>query len=264
MPRPIPRGVGRARSERAVNVRACWRIALLAGAEQDVPKRGCAARRTNEPRRKGAVVSALNDLAGRDRSGRGRSLVLLIAMLLVALAASVGVGLADEAPEDGGPSIHFIGKNSLVTAKGTFHSWRVTRAEIDVEKPEQSIVEIEVDIVSIDTGIKRRDNHLRSDDFFDIEKYPKARVRVTGARPDGKSEQGRALYRADFDVSIRDVSKTLEGQFEVVGTTPPTIEGSLVLNRMDFGVGDAHSRWNPMSVKEEIPLTFSAVLELNP
>jgi polyisoprenoid-binding protein YceI len=188
---------------------------------------------------------------------------LLVATLALLLLAPLGDGLAKD-EEEAGPSINFVGRNAIAKAKGTFHSWRIVRADIDPAQPELGVVEVEVDIESIDTGIGRRDDHLRSEDFFDVEKYPKAAVRVFDARPAGTSERGLPLYRADFEVSIRDVSKILKGQFEVVSTSPPTVEGSLMLNRVDFGVGKGHSRWNPMSVKEEIPLTFFAVLEPAP
>jgi polyisoprenoid-binding protein YceI len=145
----------------------------------------------------------------------------------------------------------------LMTANGTFHRWRFTRVDIDREHPERSVVEVEVDIASIDTGIERRDAHLRTADFFEVETWPTASVRITDASPDGESDAGTPRYRADFMIRIRDVEKTLPGTFEVVAEKPPRVEGELVLNRTDFGVGEPHRRWNPTSIREEIPVRFS-------
>jgi polyisoprenoid-binding protein YceI len=192
-------------------------------------------------------------------------LVAAALVLLAALLLSGGQSLAEkeEAAEPLSPgSITFVGRNMIGKAKGTFHEWRLTRANIDRENPAVGEVEIEIDIASIDTGIGRRDNHLRSDDFFDIEKFPKATVRVHDAVRKGKSERGLPLYGAQFTVRIRDVEKTLEGEFELTSEDPPTVEGGLELNRMDFGVGSKHSGWNPMSVKENIPVRFFATLSV--
>lgn len=182
------------------------------------------------------------------------------AAVLGLLIQSAGATESKEASGSPPGTIEFVGKNAIATANGTFHRWRFSRIEIDREHPERSVIEVEVDIESVDTGTGRRDRHLRSDDFFDIEKYPTAKVRVSEATLDGESESGDARYRAKFDVTIRDVSKTLEGHFDLVEGDPARVEGELTLNRVDFGVGKGHSRWNPMSVREEIPIRFTAEL----
>jgi polyisoprenoid-binding protein YceI len=110
----------------------------------------------------------------------------------------------------------------------------------------------------VDTGIEDRDEHLRTADFFEVERWPTARVVVHDAVADGESERGHPRYRAKFDVTIRDVQKTLDGHFEVVSESPPTVEGELTLDRLDFGVGEPKVWWNPMSITEEIPIRFSA------
>jgi polyisoprenoid-binding protein YceI len=46
------------------------------------------------------------------------------------------------------------------------------KIEIDREHPENSSVTARIDVRSIDTGIAKRDNHLRSAEFFNVEKYP--------------------------------------------------------------------------------------------
>jgi polyisoprenoid-binding protein YceI len=43
----------------------------------------------------------------------------------------------------------------------------------DPARPADTAVEVEVDVASIHTGVERRDNHLRSPDFFDTENFPK-------------------------------------------------------------------------------------------
>lgn len=98
-------------------------------------------------------------------------------------------------------------------------------------------VTAEVSIASVSTGNEQRDTHLRSAEFFDVEKYPTATFTSTAVRPDGDD------YVLDGDLTIkgvtRPVSLALEfngvnagmGQGEVAG-----FEASVVLNRRDFGI----------------------------
>lgn len=183
--------------------------------------------------------------------------------LLVALALAAGNRVSHAADEGTPPgSLRFEGSNLLTTAHGSFHQWRFRRIDVDPEHPERSVVEVEVDVASLDTGIGRRNDHLRSADFFDVARFPTAFVRVSDAVSDGTSADGHPRYRAKFDVRIRGVEKTLDGHFEVLGTSPLKVEGELLLDRVEFGVGEPHSRWNPLSVQDEVPVHFSAVIPL--
>jgi len=185
-----------------------------------------------------------------------RALLAPLLFLLVPIGLpSASLGAEGDAAPPG--SLEFVGRNSLMTANGIFHRWRFLRVEVDREHPERSVVEVEVDVASLDTGIERRDDHLRTADFFDVERWPTASVRITEASPDGESAAGNPRYRASFQIRIRDVEKTLPGTFEVVSQSPPRVEGELVLNRLDFGVGEPRSWWNPASVQNDIPVRFS-------
>jgi polyisoprenoid-binding protein YceI len=75
---------------------------------------------------------------------------------------------------------HFLG-----TAKGHFTKFSGT-IEIDREHPEQSTVTAKIQTASLDTAIAKRDEHLRSDEFFNAAKFPEItfksrRVKQTGA-----------------------------------------------------------------------------------
>ncbi len=155
--------------------------------------------------------------------------------------------------------IEFVGTNLFSTAEGVFHRWRIVEASVQPSRPSESFVEVEVDVASLDTGIERRDDHLRTDDFFDVARFPTARVLVHEVRVTSEN-----VYRARFDIRIRDVEKSFESEFELVRTSPPTVAGQLTLKRMDFGIGSAPSRWNPTSVDDEVLVRFNTVLEARP
>src|SRR5256885_14236060 len=73
----------------------------------------------------------------------------------------------DQAHSRIGFSVHqFLG-----TTHGKFAKFD-GKIDIDREHPENSSVTARIDVRSIDTGIVKRDNHLRSPEFFAVEKYP--------------------------------------------------------------------------------------------
>jgi polyisoprenoid-binding protein YceI len=181
-----------------------------------------------------------------------RSALVFVSSLALAFA----VLAADESPPPG--SITFEARNVISTAHGSFRSWRIARAQIDPANPKSGVVEVEVDVASLETGIERRDKHLRTADFFDVEKFPKATVRVHDAEPNGKSERGYPRYRAKFDLKIHGVQKTLDGEFELTQDSPPTVEGGLTLNRVDFEIGEPYTWYVPGSIEEVVTVRFRA------
>jgi polyisoprenoid-binding protein YceI len=67
--------------------------------------------------------------------------------------------------------IAFSVRQLLTTVRGEFHKFSGT-IDIDREHPERSAVTATIQVVSIDTKIAKRDQHLRSADFFDAAKFP--------------------------------------------------------------------------------------------
>ncbi len=68
--------------------------------------------------------------------------------------------------------------------------FKVFDGTVTASKPDWSDAQIEftVDVASINTDNERRDNHLRSEDFFDAAKYPKATFKATGMRKVGQNK----------------------------------------------------------------------------
>src|SRR4030042_3104076 len=113
--------------------------------------------------------------------------------------------------------VEFAVKHLVVTTvKGRFRELEGT-LEIDEAHPEDSSVSASIDVASIDTSVADRDAHLRSDDFFNAERYPKITFRTTGVeRLDDTN------YRVRGDLTIRDVTKSvvLDTEFEGEGDDP--------------------------------------------
>lgn len=105
------------------------------------------------------------------------------------------------------------------------------------ENPLDATVEATVDVASIDTKDEGRDAHLRSEDFFDVEKYPTSTFKSTRVR----HEDGEFLV--DGDLTIKDVTKpvTFELEFGGFGTDPwgnykGGATATATINREEFGL----------------------------
>ena len=108
--------------------------------------------------------------------------------------------------------------------------------DLDVDDPAASAVRVDVDVASIDSGVDRFDEHLRSADFFDVATYPQARFVSTSFVP---SAHGGALTG---DLTIRNVTRpvTLDVTLnKALGGSKPAIgfSASGKLQRSDFGIG---------------------------
>src|SRR5438067_4248287 len=94
---------------------------------------------------------------------------------VIALFIIAGLGITASAKESykfdpSGSAIGFSVHQFLGTTRGKFTSFN-GRIEFDREHPENSSVTAQIDARSIDTQIKKRDDHLRSAEFFNVEKF---------------------------------------------------------------------------------------------
>jgi polyisoprenoid-binding protein YceI len=104
-----------------------------------------------------------------------------------------------------------------------------------------SNVSFEIDVTSVNTNNDSRDGHLRTADFFETEKYPKASFKSTSLRKNGDN-----AFVMSGDLTIKNVTKKVEVPFTLLGvqdhpsranTEVAGFEGSFKMNRLDFGVG---------------------------
>jgi polyisoprenoid-binding protein YceI len=117
----------------------------------------------------------------------------------------------------------------------------------------------------VDTGIEKRDAHLRNPDFFETETYPIATVRIHSAKPapvseDDDDNDGQQRFAAQFDVSLHGVEKTVAGEIVVITTAPLVFEGNVLIDRMEFGVGPKWNWWSAVTPREKIPVSFHVEL----
>ncbi|MGZ4982963.1 MAG: YceI family protein [Chthoniobacterales bacterium] len=117
-----------------------------------------------------------------------RSLLIVALATIAPLFACADTYKIDAAHSRVAFSVHHL----LGTARGEFHKFNGT-IEVDRQQPERSSVNITIEVASIDTQIKKRDNHLLGADFFDAAKFPEITFRsrnVKQTAPDSGDVRG--------------------------------------------------------------------------
>lgn len=135
-------------------------------------------------------------------------------------------------------SVDFSVKHMMIAnVKGTFNQFDAT-IEADPDDLTSASIELNIDLASVDTRNEDRDNHLRSADFFNVEKNPKMTFTTTNIERKGEGE-----YNVTGNLTIAGVTKseTISVTYEGSGVDPWgnvkvgfTADGSL--NRSDYGL----------------------------
>jgi polyisoprenoid-binding protein YceI len=109
-------------------------------------------------------------------------------------------------------SVEFVARHMLSKVRGRFTDFS---GWIEVaERPEDSHVHVEVRTGSIQTNTEQRDEHLKSDDFLNVEKWPVMTFESTAVRHTGGTN-----FELDGELTIRDVTHPITLTGEYLGTT---------------------------------------------
>ncbi|MCC6792113.1 MAG: YceI family protein [Thermomicrobiales bacterium] len=128
----------------------------------------------------------------------------------------------------------------VATVHGRFGGFRGT-IRFDVGHPSDAAVEAAIDAASIDTGNAKRDQHLRSADFFDVAAYPTIVFR--GARVEPVDPLRRDRWRMAGDLTLHGVTRPVE--LDVRQTGGPNLwdlevasfAATTKISRKEFGIG---------------------------
>jgi polyisoprenoid-binding protein YceI len=112
------------------------------------------------------------------------------------------------------------------------------------ENPLDSSLEVEMDVAAVATGEEQRDAHLRSADFFDVERFPTMRYVASSVRPSGRD------WVVEGELTIRDESRPVELQLEFLGAVKDPWGGE----RLAFSASAEIDR-------EQFGLTWNVALE---
>ena len=157
---------------------------------------------------------------------------------------------------------NFAVKHMMVsTVNGTLGD--VTgQVEVDDKDITKSKIDVSIDVKGINTKQVKRDEHLRSADFFDVEKFPAITFKST------KIEKGEgSKLKVTGDLKIKGVSKSvvLDGELSAEVANPFTkaktrgFSGSTTINRKDFGLSwNAALETGGVMVSEDVKVTVEA------
>jgi polyisoprenoid-binding protein YceI len=156
--------------------------------------------------------------------------------------------------------ITFKVKHLMITnVTGNFKQFDATLEAANEDFSDASI-SFEADINSINTNNEQRDAHLKSDDFFAAESFPKLSFVSTGFKKVGDGE-----FTLIGDLTIRDVTKSIELAVEYGGTmvdpwgqTKAGFEIGGKINRKEFGLQwTATTEAGGIVVSDEVKLHLS-------
>ena len=155
--------------------------------------------------------------------------------------------------------IGFVARHAMVTkVRGSFNEFEGT-AVLDGDDVSRSTASVTITAASIDTRQAQRDAHLRSNDFLAMDEFPTITFTSTAARRTGEAE-----FELDGDLTIKGVTRSVTIPFTYEGTakdpfgnTRLGFEGSIVINRKDFGVNyNAVLETGGVMISEKVTLEF--------
>jgi polyisoprenoid-binding protein YceI len=159
-------------------------------------------------------------------------LALTLAFATAASAAPATWTIDQNHSEVGFSIRHFFSK-----VPGTFDKFSGS-VVYDPQKPEISSVKVDIDPASINTKNEKRDNHLRSEDFFDIAKFPTLTFVSTKVAAAGENK-----LKVDGNLTMHGVTKPVTLDVTFLGSGPSRegeqrsgFEATAKLNRKDFGI----------------------------
>jgi polyisoprenoid-binding protein YceI len=155
--------------------------------------------------------------------------------------------------------IGFVARHAMVTkVRGSFNEFEGS-GYFDADQPANSHLELVIKAESIDTRNADRDGHLRGNDFFAMDEFPKITFRSTSVE-----QTGHAEYRVTGDLTIKGITKPVSVDFDYTGAVVDPwgnqrigLEGNTTINRKDWGVSwNAALEAGGVLVSEKVTLEF--------
>jgi polyisoprenoid-binding protein YceI len=155
----------------------------------------------------------------------------------------------------------FSGTQAGAEFKGVFKKWTATVA-FAPDQLAMGQIDVSIDLASVDSQDRDRDQTIRGSDFFDVVHGPTAQYHVQGFVATARG------YRGDGTLTLRGVSKKVPIDFSFTAeASSAKLDGVASLKRLDFGVGQGEWKATDQvgdDVKVQFSLTLAAVLKAAP
>jgi polyisoprenoid-binding protein YceI len=174
---------------------------------------------------------------------------LVLATLLLAGAAGaepLRFRIQPEASE-----ITFRATSRLMNADGRFARFSGD-VMVDPAVLAGARVSLTIDSASLDTGIEMRDNHLRSSDFFDVERFPT--VAFQSVRVEAAGRRATVVGRLTLHGVTREIAVPIDVQ---ITSAALVASGEFIVNRGEYAM-NYNSFLNPIGNEVRVAFTFRA------
>lgn len=176
--------------------------------------------------------------------------LLAVALLSTSAVAAPTTFKVDNSHAFAGFAINHLG---ISTTHGRFNTISGSFV-VDDADPSKSSITLELDANSIDSNDKKRDEHLRGPDFFNVKQFPKLTFQSTAVKKTGDKQ-----WDVTGDLTIKGVKKSVTAQVTHVGSgTDPWggfrsgFDTQIKINRLDFGVS-----YMPEGLGKDVTITLA-------
>ena len=183
--------------------------------------------------------------------------VLAILLAVLPVNSAVTKYAADAAHSNVGFSIPILGGLSQVRGKFTDFTVEIVYDDKDVTK---SSVNATIKAASIDTGIENRDKHLRTPDFFDVEKFPEITFQSSRIEKRGKNFIAHGTFTMHGVAKEIALPFTINGvrKDEKTGKTTLGLTARTTVNRKDYGINYSRAD-NPTFLGDMVEIELNVI-----
>ena len=178
---------------------------------------------------------------------RGYMVLLLgVALLASQVTATAAPTTAAWSTDAAHTEINFSVKHFFTPVSGSFEDYEID-LDYNAEQPEKSTVEARIKVASVNTGNQKRDDHLRSGDWFEADKYPYITFKSTSVRLVSENQliasgsltiKGKS-QQVELPITLLGNQMIPEQMQPMLGGTKnvASFQATTAIDRGDFGVG---------------------------
>jgi len=170
---------------------------------------------------------------------------LLFCCLLVHLSVTIAFAQPGYRPVDQGSSVKFRIKNFGFNSEGSFTGLQ-GRIGFDPRDLSKASFDVSVEAASVNSDNNMRDNHLRKEEYFDVQNHPRISFVSTAVKAGDKADG----YVMTGHLTIKGTTRDISFPFTVTAQDSGcTFKGEFTINRKDFKVGGSSTLSNSLTVQ---------------
>jgi polyisoprenoid-binding protein YceI len=173
--------------------------------------------------------------------------------LLLIIILPWSLAMAQYKPVDQGSVIRFTVQNFGFDVTGTFKGIHGS-ISFDPQKPAEAHFDTDIDAGTVNTDNSLRDDHLRSESYFDVKAHPKVQLESTKIQAGDKP----GSYLFEGKLTIKNTSKSISFPFTATATPDGyQFAGTFKIKRKDFGVGGTST------ISDELQVSLNIIAKKN-